>query len=161
MLQTNDNHEALPLLHLVNEFLAAAGYIYKASVRSLKRVFGQEVTPQDYNQIWAEINIDGSEVHGSRGDAPEYILCATRVRNSDNWAVQIQRRLPDLTDTIVLPSQFTTFNDLNPFLYVASRYEVFRDLGISTIDEVKTLMSKADPEPRSSPSHYSRAFELK
>jgi hypothetical protein len=161
MLQTNDNHKALPLLNLVYEFWEAAGYTFGASVRSLKRLFGQEVTPQDYNQIWAETNIDGSEVHGSGGDAPEYILCATRVRNSDNWAVQIQRRLPDLTDNIVFPSQFTTFNDFNPFLSVAPQYEIFNDLGILTIDKVKTLMRRADPEPRSSPSHYSRAFGMK
>lgn len=159
MLQTIENPDGSPLSNLVAHFLGVAEYTFGASVRSLKRLFGQEVTPRDYNQIWAETREDGSVVHGSVSDTPEFVLCATRDGNSDNWVVERQKRGAD----IVIPSQLIIVGDINaiPNCIIVPSYECVEDLGVLSTEQVQSLMSAADPDSRSSPSHYSRAFGMK
>lgn len=131
------------------DIFGSLAYIPSALVRSLKRVFGEKVTPNDYIQIWAEINEDGVPVRGSQSDYPELVLCANRLPESDNWSLTKQRREPA---SFVYDPIYGDTNMITP------SYKVIEDFGALTTEQVQLIMSVSDPEPRSSWSHYSRAF---
>jgi len=155
MPQVMDNSDVQPISDPLSDAFGWVSYVPEAVVRSLKRLFREQVTPNDYSQIWAEIREDGTIVRGSNSDYPEFVLCATRISDKDEWRVEKQKR-----DPIVIASPQDGFVETNNSVGIVNipTYKTIEDLGIFTADEVHFLMRVVDPEPRSSWSHYSRAF---
>lgn len=149
MPQVMDKRDIQPISDSLSDAFDLVACFAEPLIRSLKRLFGEKITPNDYNALWAEINEDGSVVCNSQKDAPDLVLYARRIPNTDEWRITKEKR------KILYTPSYTLANVDGS---ISISYEELEDLGNLSTDELQALMTRVDPKPRSAPSHYTRAF---
>lgn len=127
--------------------------------RCFKRMIGEPVGLEDYDEIWAEIKKDGGVVHGSISDMPSLKLVAVRAGDDDWTVIQEESIIWDAGYPFVLGCT-SDFCDVGaPQTTKVYLRRIGEPQSMKTA-EVIELMKASDPEPRRVSGHYTRALAL-